>query len=276
MSLPVSISRYFEDPRVDELLLNAARGMTVLRGTQAEHRASPFASVDVFVEWLHEFATAQGSRLDPMAPATGGSLDNASYRWHAVLPPLSPDGPLLSIRRHRFDSLSLASFAEAAEHVESLRRLVSRQRPLVVAGTTGSGKTSLLAALLRECAPDERVVILESLPELPAAAPGWIRLVVRPPSLAGRGGFGLTRLLEESLRLRPDRIVLGEIRGAEELAVFHAAKRTGHGGVMATIHAGSVSGARARLDGEVAIAFMQRGEPPRLVELAADELVITQ
>lgn len=236
-------------PGVDEVLFNGfAHGFLVRQGL-AEAFASPFASDVDLVDWLQELAEREGVRLDPLLGAAGGSLDDGRIRWHAVLPPLSRDGPLASFRRHRFDAVTVDDFAvgcgDATATRSRLRQAVSSRRPLLIAGPTGAGKTTLLAALLAEVA-SERMILIEATPELPRLGPSTVRLAERPPDLDGVGAVGLSRLVREALRLRPDRLVLGEIRGPEALA-FLEMSATGHGGIMATLHAGSAEEARDRL-----------------------------
>lgn len=260
---PEPFGSIFCDNTVDEVLVDGTGAMSVMRGHHCELQRSPFASRDDLADWLFAFATQTGVRLDPMRPATGGNFNAGAFRWHAVLSPVAASGPLLALRRHRFASLNLSSFVDG----DDAQRLVTAFQsgsPLVVAGPTGSGKTSLLAALLTECALNERVVILESLEELPQASPHWVRLIERAPNLEGKGGVGLARLFQESLRLRPDRLVIGEVRGVEA-RVFAEAALTGHRGVVTTMHANSRDHVLARLR---ALA------PPELVRELEDQLIV--
>lgn len=235
-------------PGVDELLFNGfAHGFLVRHGLLEEF-ATPFASDADLLDWLQELAEREGVRLDPVQGAAGGTLDEGRIRWHAVLPPLSRDGPLASFRRHRFDTLTVEDFAaddDGKATLASLRLAVARRRPLLIVGPTGAGKTTLLAALLQEVG-DDRIVVIEALPELPRFGPRTIRLAGRAAGLEGTGAVDLSRLVREALRLRPDRLVLGEIRGPEARAFLEMCG-TGHGGVIATLHAGSVEEARERL-----------------------------
>jgi pilus assembly protein CpaF len=263
----------FRDPSVDELLLNGACSVFVRRGTKLVPVSPLFEDDEALLDFLLELAASQEVRLDPACGSAGGTLPELPGRWHCVLPPLSRDGPLFCIRRHRFEALTLDDFSMTAEVRSRLERHVEVGAPLVIVGSTACGKTSLLAALLREHALDERVIVIETIPELPRLGPAWIRLAERPASLEGRGGIAADRLLAEALRLSPDRLVLGEIRGAEARAFVEAA-RTGHAGLMATLHAGSASEALARLcalaktespPDSLAVVRLLRGMPPRIV-----------
>ncbi len=258
---------------VDELLLNGSGRGYLLRHGVAEEFPSPFGDDMALVDWLQDLAELGSVRLDPVIGSAGGLLDDGRIRWHAVLPPVSRDGPVASFRRHRFDLLTLADFPGSAR----VREWVQEKRNVLIAGPTGAGKTTLLAALLTEVAM-ERIILIEALPELPRFGPATVRLVERPRSLEGEGAVTLSRLVQESLRLRPDRLVLGEIRGHEAQA-FLEAGFTGHGGLMATIHAGSADEATERLillaGGtkrsralsaalNLDVVVLRRGSPPRL------------
>jgi pilus assembly protein CpaF len=248
---------FFDDQRVDEVLINGARSVMMVIGQRAEVGASPFASGQSMLQWLTQFARDQGVRLDPLCGSAGGMVaaedlptllgQTGQLRWHALLPPLSQDGPLLALRRHRFGAISLENFGGPDALKERLSLAVAQKRSLLIAGPTGSGKSTLLVALLAAHASQERVMILESIAEIPALFPTWVRLLERLPNLEGVGAVSLDRLLKESLRLRPDRLVLGEIRGGEARP-FRNALLSGHEGAMATIHAGSLGDARRRFD----------------------------
>ncbi len=260
---PEPFESVFRDEAVDEVLVSGRGTMSVVRGRRIESGRSPFADREAFAVWLFELAREHGTRLDPMRPAAGGSLGGGAFRWHAVLSPVAADGPLLALRRHRFEALPLGAFV-GGDGARLLAAAFDHGKPLVIAGRTGSGKTSLLAALLAERAATERVVILEALEELPQASPHWVRLVERAPNLEGKGGVALPRLFQECLRLRPDRLVIGEVRGTEA-RVFTEAALTGHRGVVTTMHA------RSR---EQVLARLRALAPPELLRELEDELVV--
>ncbi len=268
---------FFADPTVDEVLVNGTHGLWLVQAAGLTGRPSPFASTAAFSGWLLALARREGVRLDPLCGAAGGSLMQESFRWHCVLPPLSQDGPLFSLRRHRFDVLSLCDFAAAPAVLAAVAAAMTARSCVLVAGPTGAGKTSLLVALLRAYAAAERVVIVEALAELPRVSAACVRLLERRANLENIGEVGMARLVSEALRLRPDRLVVGEIRGSEA-RVFVETLGTGHGGMMATIHAGSVEEALARLrclagpDGGVTrpalhVVLVERGCPPRIRSL---------
>src|SRR5262249_16652907 len=148
------------------------------------------------------------------------------------------DGPLFSLRRHRFNELTFDDFLLSKTQGAFLEESVRIGRSILICGATGCGKTTFLALLLRAFSLHERVAIIEQIPELPALSSGWIRLAERPASLDGAPSFDLEQVFREVLRLRPDRLVVGEIR-SREARPFLQAMASGHGGSMATLHAAS-------------------------------------
>jgi len=295
----------FTDPRVDEVLANGLDGLWVIAGGQTirassplacphssaflSPHSSPFSSLDMMLLWLSELARRHGLRLDPVCGSAGGSLEDQGYRWHCVLPPLAQDGPLLSIRRHRFSHLALSNFTADEAQMAALIAAARGRAHLLIVGPTGSGKSTLLATLLRDFAAHERVVLVESLAELPSPSPCSVRLLERQANLEQIGAVSLTRLVHEALRLRPDRLVIGEIR-SHEAAAYLEALLSGHMGVMTTLHAINVGDALARLSllargagwtaapagwqgVPLVVAVLERGHPPRLAEVAAVSFV---
>ncbi|HEX2294034.1 MAG TPA: ATPase, T2SS/T4P/T4SS family [Actinomycetota bacterium] len=233
--------------------------------------------VRVAAEWpdapsLRDFAdrllARGGASADVSSPIADARLPDGS-RIHVVLPPIAPRGPLVSIRRFpqvRFtlDDLVARGMLPASEAVR-LAGLVERRESIVVSGPTGSGKTTLLNALLSLVPEGERVVTIEETPELGPFASHVVSLAARPPNVEGAGGVDLAALVRASLRMRPDRIVVGEVRGAEAAAAL-AAMATGHEGSMLTLHARSAAEAPQRL---AALA----GSGPEAVEKAVGAFV---
>jgi pilus assembly protein CpaF len=202
---------------------------------------------------------AAGDRhVDESSPAVDVRLGDG-VRVHAVLPPISPGGAVLSIRLPRtrpfsLDELDAAGFFGAVG-ASAIRDLVARRVNLLVTGAGGSGKTTLLGALLAAAAPSERIVIVEDVAELRVAHPHVVALEARQANLDGAGAIGLDRLVRESLRMRPDRLVVGECRGPE-LRELLAALNTGHDGGAGTLHANSLADVPARLEALGALAGM--------------------
>jgi helicase/secretion neighborhood ATPase len=206
-----------------------------------------------------------GRHVDEATPCVDVRLRDG-MRVHAVLPPISTDGTLLSIRiprsrSFRFDELAAAGMASARQAVR-LRQAIVRRENLLVAGPAGSGKTTLLSALLAEAPHDERLVCIEDVAELRVRHPHVVSLEARQSNLEGAGEVGLARLVREALRMRPDRVVVGECRGAEVRELF-SALNTGHDGGAGTLHANSLGDVPARLEALGALAGMSVGAVAR-------------
>ena len=181
-------------------------------------------------------------------------------RVNVVLPPLAVDGPLLTIRRFPDRKLTLARLVElgslAADLESLLRHAVGARLNIVVCGGTGSGKTTLLNALSAHIDPAERLVTVEDAAELSLPLPHVARLESRPPNLEGRGEVTLRALVRNALRMRPDRIIVGEVRGPEALDMLQA-MNTGHDGSLTTVHAGSPAEALRRIEMMVLMAGLE-------------------
>jgi pilus assembly protein CpaF len=213
-----------------------------------------------------------GRHLDEASPAVDVRLGDG-VRVHAVLPPVSGGGALISVRlpaevRPGLDDLDAAGFFAAAP-VGRIRELVARRANVLVTGAGGSGKTTFLAALLAAAPPHERIVVLEDVAELRIAHPHVVSLEARQPNLEGAGGIGLDRLVREALRMRPDRLVVGECRGPE-LRELLAALNTGHDGGAGTLHANSLADVPARLEALGALAGMSPDAVARQAVSALD------
>jgi len=199
-----------------------------------------------------------GRRLDETSPFVDGVLPSG-VRLHAILPPLVAGGPHLTLRVPARTTMSLADLQSRsmfpAGWGEVLVRLVRGRVAFVVSGGTGVGKTTLLGALLGEAAPSERVVVVEDVRELRVDKPQVVRLEARPPNVEGAGEVTLTTLVRQALRMRPDRVVLGEARGAEVRELL-AALNTGHEGGCGTVHANSAADVVARFEALGALAGM--------------------
>jgi pilus assembly protein CpaF len=270
---------YLEPSEVDEVTINSTEGLWVFSQGKAHRYQPPFSSADAMLSWLYEFSATLKARLDPLLAGNGGALMDGAFRWHCLLPPVASDGPLFSLRKNRFTSLNLADFGDANGELPKIASHFSSRLPLLIAGPTGSGKTSFLAALFRgsEAAQSERIFCLERIQELPKLTPHWIRLAHQEENCDGLGGISLEKLLHETLRLRPDRMIVGEIR-SDEASVFIRALHTGHGGIVSTIHAGSIeqithrfygdeqwqSAPKILADANTGLVFLERGSPPRI------------
>ncbi|MDT0167284.1 TadA family conjugal transfer-associated ATPase [Actinotalea sp. AC32] len=212
-------------------------------------------------------AAAAGQRLDDAAPVADGRLPDGT-RLHAVLPPVADGGPLISLRVHRPVPWTLEELVTAGAVpvalADLLAGLVARRANVLVSGATGTGKTTLVGALLSLVPPDERIVCVEEAGELAPRHPHLVRLLARRANVEGAGAVDLADLVRHALRMRPDRIVLGECRGPEVREVL-TALNTGHDGGWATVHANAATDVPARLEALGALAGMS----PRAVTAQA-------
>ncbi|WP_407345721.1 TadA family conjugal transfer-associated ATPase [Pengzhenrongella phosphoraccumulans] len=249
-----------EEPDVTDVLVNGPRDVWV-------ERAGRLVAVDVDLGGPEQvralavrLAAAGGQRLDDACPVVDARLADGT-RLHAVLPPVAGGCTLLSLRvlrRHAFTVAGLVAAGGVAPALEPvLRGLVATRANVLISGATGTGKTTLLATLLSLVPPTERIVCIEEAGELEPDHPHVVRLLARRANVEGVGAVGLPDLVRHALRMRPDRIVLGECRGAEVREVL-TALNTGHEGGWATVHANRAADVPARLEALAALAGMGR------------------
>jgi pilus assembly protein CpaF len=238
------------DPEVEEVMVNGHERVYVERGGRIERAAVRFASEQALRDAIERVLAPLGRRVDELSPMVDARLADGS-RVNVVIPPLAVEGPALSIRRFtaaRPDPDALvASGTLTAELRDRLAAAIRERRSIVISGGTGSGKTTLLNALSSFIDPAERVVTIEDAAELRLRQPHVVRLESRPASVEGRGAVTIRDLLRNALRMRPDRIVIGEVRGAEALDLL-TALNTGHDGALSTVHANSPEDALRRVE----------------------------
>ncbi len=240
---------YVRDDNIDEVMVNAGREIWIDRnGDLALVGELDGDSIHLLIERI---LAPLGRRVDRSSPIVDARLDDGS-RICAVLPPVSVDGATLSIRRFRSDVLPLTAFANATG-CQLLTELIDRRCNIVVSGATSSGKTSLVAAMLDGVDATERLLVVEDTTELPIRHPHVVRLEARPATADGPTPVDLAQLVRTALRLRPDRLVVGEARGDEVLALVQA-MNTGHDGSLSTCHANSPLDALLRLESLVLAA----------------------
>jgi pilus assembly protein CpaF len=247
-------------PGVTDVLVNAPQRVYVDRGGGLEPATVTFGSEEEVRRLAVRLAASVGRRLDDGSPFVDARLPNG-IRVHAVLPCVADTGTCLSLRvpnRHR---LTLADWVDSGslppQGAEVLAGLVEAKRAFLISGGTGSGKTTLLSALLGLVPPAERIVIAEDSRELQPDHPHCVRLEARPANAEGMGAVSLTDLVRQALRMRPDRLVVGEVRGAE-LADLLTALNTGHEGGCGTVHANSAGDVPARLEALAALGGLGR------------------
>jgi pilus assembly protein CpaF len=238
------------DPAVDEVMVTGTRRVWVERGGRVEETGLAFASVGELRHAIERILAPLGRRVDEAEPLCDARLPDGS-RVNVVLPPLAPDGPVLTIRRFGRRSLGPDELVELGTWPAALRDVlaaaVRARLTILVCGGTGSGKTTTLNALSSFVPAGERIVTIEDTAELRLQQRHVVRLEARPPSVEGRGEVTIRRLVRNALRMRPDRIVVGEVRGGEALDML-AAMTTGHDGSLSTVHAGSPAEALRRLE----------------------------
>jgi pilus assembly protein CpaF len=238
------------DPDVEEVMVNGAARVYVERRGRIEPTTVRFADEAELRNAIDRILAPLGRRVDELSPMVDARLPDGS-RVNVIIPPLAVDGPALSIRRFSAARPGPAELVElgtlSARMHGLLERAVGARRSILVSGGTGSGKTTMLNALSSFIAPGERVVTIEDAAELRLRQQHVVRLESRPSSVEGRGAVTIRDLLRNALRMRPDRIVIGEIRGPEALDLL-TALNTGHDGALSTVHANSPEDALRRLE----------------------------
>lgn len=257
------LAPYAASGPVTDLFVNGESGLWLDAGQGLVHDPGWRCDERRLRELAVRLIALGGRHIDEASPCVDVRLAGG-IRVHAVLPPASSTGTLLSIRLPHFARLNLVSLAEAglcgtgdpaAAQLARLRAAVAARENLLITGAAGSGKTTLLAALLGEAPPGERIVAIEDVAELRIMHPHVVALESRQANLEGAGRIGLQSLLREALRMRPDRLVLGECRG-EEIRELLAALNTGHDGGAGTLHANSLRDVPARMEALGALAGM--------------------
>ncbi len=242
------LSRLMRDEEITDILVNGPRDVWIERAGRLESCDIQFADEDELLALIERLLGDSGARADSGKPIAEAQLADGS-RFHVVLPPLAPS-PLLSIRRFPASGWTLPELIRTGmmteEQATFLEQLVRDRRTIAISGATGTGKTTLLEALLGVVGPDERVVLLEGTPEIAPGCAHWVSMRAKEPNVEGAGGIDLSTLLRTALRMRPDRIVVGEVRGGEALVAL-GAMSTGHAGSLFTIHARSPREAMARM-----------------------------
>lgn len=237
------------DPEVSDILVNAPDEVWIERSGGLERAGVGFSGPDAVVAAVERVIAPLGLRLDRASPAVDARLPDGS-RLHAIIPPAAVDGPAIAIRRFVSVVETLGDLVErralAEEAAALLEDSVRERRNLLVSGGTGSGKTTLLNVLSRAIPDDQRVVTIEDAAELRLSG-HVVRLEARPPNAEGAGEITLRTLVRHALRMRPDRIVVGEVRGAEAFDLIQAMS-TGHDGSMGTVHANGADEALWRLE----------------------------
>ena len=244
------IERYMHDPDISDILVNTYNQVYIERHGKLELTDTKFKDDNHLMQIIDRIVSAVGRRIDESSPMVDARLADGS-RVNAIIHPLALDGPILSIRRFRVNVLSvndlLTSESLSSPMVELLKGMVKARLNVVISGGTGAGKTTLLNILSAYIPPDERIVTIEDSAELQMQQPHVVRLETRPPNIEGMGTVTQRDLVRNSLRMRPDRIIIGEVRGPEIYDMLQA-MNTGHDGSLTTIHANSTRDTLLRLE----------------------------
>lgn len=264
------LERLAEVPGTTDILIDG-RGRVWVDGSSGLHASdTAFSDPGQIRALAVRLAAAGGRRLDDAQPFVDVSLGN--YRIHAVLPPISTGGPLLSIRIQGSKNQPLDALVADPDWLAALQAIVAAKLNFLISGGTGAGKTTLLAALLASVPANQRIVVVEDSAELTPAHPHLVGLQSRSGNVEGAGEISLEVLVRQALRMRPDRLVVGECRGAE-VREFLAAMNTGHEGAAGTVHANSVMAVPARLAAMGALAGMDSAATALQAASALDVLV---
>ena len=266
------------DPTVSDILVNGSSAVYVERFGRLERTAIQFSDDDHVYRIIEKIVSRIGRRIDESSPMVDARLPDGS-RVNAIIPPLALDGPMLSIRRFSATPLQVADLIRlgtlTADMAKVLEGLVTCKMNVLISGGTGSGKTTLLNMMSAFVPETERVVTIEDAAELRLQQPHVVRLETRPPNVEGRGEITQRLLVKNSLRMRPDRIVIGEVRGGEVLDMLQA-MNTGHEGSMTTIHANSPRDAMTRLENMVGLSGVSIGLKPIRQQIASALTAVIQ
>ena len=252
------IEQYLIDKSVTEIMVNSDKAIYIERNGRVQLTLSKFHNVDHLRQVIDRIVSSVGRRIDESSPMVDARLADGS-RVNAIIPPLAVDGPALTIRKfskeaYGFEDLiGFGTLTRSTSHFLSL--CVKARRNILIAGGTGTGKTTLLNVVSSFIPIAERLVTIEDAVELQLQQPHVIRLEARPPNIEGRGEIAIRDLVRNALRMRPDRIVVGEVRGPEALDMLQA-MNTGHEGSLSTLHANSPRDAIARIETMILMAGM--------------------
>ena len=250
------IEEFLRDPKVSDVLVNGPKRVYIERFGKLELTDVTFRDDEHLIQVIQRIAARIGRRIDESSPMLDARLADGS-RVNAIIPPLALDGPAMSIRRFGTIPIDVDSLLKLGsltqEMVLFLEACVRARMNILISGGTGSGKTTLLNVLSKWIPERERVVTIEDAAELQLQRAHVVRLETRPPNIEGRGEVTQRELLRNTLRMRPDRIIIGEVRGSEALDMLQA-MNTGHEGSMTTVHANNSRDALRRIENMVSMA----------------------
>jgi pilus assembly protein CpaF len=265
------------DPSVCDILVNSPHSIYVERRGKLERSEVTFKDNEHLMRVIERIVSSVGRRIDESSPMVDARLKDGS-RVNAIIPPLSLDGPVMSIRRFGADPLRIDALIEknalTRDMADMFQMCVHARLNVLISGGTGAGKTTLLNALSAYIPAEQRIVTIEDSAELQLQQPHVVRLETRPPNIEGKGEITQRDLVRNALRMRPDRIVIGEVRGGEAIDMLQA-MNTGHDGSLTTIHANTPRDALSRIETMIQMTGMRLSEKAMRSQIAsAIDLVI--
>jgi pilus assembly protein CpaF len=272
------VRRFLDDPAVSEVMINGPSQIFVERRGCLERTDASFENKEAVMCALRNAAQFVGKHVDELHPILEARMPDGS-RLQAVIPPVAPDGPYVSIRRFSRDCFDLARLVDldtlSQTACDALEAIVAAKLNVMIAGGTGSGKTSLLNAFTHFIPVGERIAVIEDSKEVQVQHPHVVYLEARPADPQGRGAVSIRELFRATLRMRPDRIVIGEIRGGEALDIVQAMV-SGHGGCLGTLHATYPRDTLTRLETMAMMSDVELPLPALRVQIASGVNVIVQ
>jgi pilus assembly protein CpaF len=266
------------DSTISDILVNTYSSIYIERRGKLEKTAISFKDDEHLMRVIERIVSTVGRRIDEAQPMVDARLQDGS-RVNAIIPPLSIDGPVLSIRRFGADPLRMTALIEngaLTKEIAILFEMCVRARlNIIISGGTGAGKTTLLNALSAYIPTDERIVTIEDSAELQLQQPHVVRLETRPSNIEGKGEVSQRDLVKNALRMRPDRIVIGEVRGGEAIDMLQA-MNTGHDGSLTTIHANTPRDSLARLETMIQMTGMRLSDRAMRQQIASAVDVVIQ
>jgi pilus assembly protein CpaF len=266
------------DPTISDILVNSYANIYIERRGKLEKTAISFKDDEHLMRVIERIVSTVGRRIDEAQPMVDARLPDGS-RVNAIIPPLAIDGPTLSIRRFGADPLRMPALIEngaLTKEIAILFEMCVRARlNIIISGGTGAGKTTLLNAMSAYIPADERIVTIEDSAELQMQQPHCVRLETRPSNIEGKGEITQRDLVKNSLRMRPDRIVVGEVRGGEAIDMLQA-MNTGHDGSLTTIHANSPRDALSRLETMIQMTGMRLSDRAMRQQIASAVNLVIQ
>jgi pilus assembly protein CpaF len=266
------------DPKISDILVNGKDKVFVERGGKLQRVDTVFRDDRHLLQIIDRIVSRVGRRVDESSPMVDARLPDGS-RVNAIIPPLALDGPSMSIRRFGTGPVAANQLVQlksiSAEMMEVLSAAVRARLSILISGGTGAGKTTFLNILSRNIPQSERIITIEDAAELQLAQENIVRLETRPPNIEGQGAIRQRQLLINCLRMRPDRIILGEVRGEEAFDMLQA-MNTGHEGSMATIHANTTRDALSRLESMVAMSNLNLPEKTVRHQIASAINIVVQ